>query len=120
MERAQVAHECAKETGMSYRELERMVDSELFLDEYPRWGLGTPHWSVVLHEMFLHATGQGQKEAECMCHQGCQGSVPKPEPGADLSAMELVGYRTSRKEMRDIYHSVYLLRRTPGTPSCGE
>ena len=22
--------------------------------------------------------------------------------------------------MRDIYHSVYLLRRTPGTPSCGE
>ena len=34
--------------------------------------------------------------------------------------MELVGYRTSRKEMRDIYHSVYLLRRTPGTSSCGE
>ena len=55
-----------------------------------------------------------------MCHQGCWGSVPKPEPGADLSAMELVGYRMSRKEMRDIYHSVYLLRRTPGTPSCGE
>ena len=26
----------------------------------------------------------------------------------------------SRKEMRDIYHSVYLLRRAPGTPSCGE
>ena len=34
--------------------------------------------------------------------------------------MELVGYQTSRKEMRDIYHSVYLLSRTPGTPSCGE
>ena len=34
-----------------------MVDLELFLDEYPRWGLGTPHQSVVLHEMFLHATG---------------------------------------------------------------
>ena len=34
--------------------------------------------------------------------------------------MELVGYQTSRREMRDIYHSVYLLRRTPGTPSCGE
>ena len=52
--------------------------------------------------------------------QGCWGSVPEPKPGADLSAMELVGYQTSRKEMRDIYHSVYLLRRTPGTPSCGE
>ena len=55
-----------------------------------------------------------------MCHQGCQGSIPKPETRADLSAMELVGYRMSRKEMRDIYHSVYLLRRTPGTPSCRE
>ena len=68
MERAQVACEHAEETGMSIRELERVVDSELFLDEYPRWGLGTPHWSVVLHEMFLHAAGQGQKEAEHMCH----------------------------------------------------
>ena len=69
-----------------------MVDSELFLDQYPRWGLGTPHWLVVLHKMFLHATGQWQKEAECMFCQGCQGSVPEPEPGADQSAMELVGY----------------------------
>ena len=63
-----MAREHAKETGMSYRESERMVDLELFLDEYPWWGLGTPHQSVVLHEMFLHATGQGQKEVEHMCH----------------------------------------------------
>ena len=34
--------------------------------------------------------------------------------------MELVGYQMSQREMWDIYHSVYLLRRTPGTPSCGE
>ena len=120
MERAQVAHEHAKETGISYRKLERMVDSELFLDEYPRWGLGTSHWLVVLHEMFLHTAGQGQKEVECMCCWGHWGKVPEPEPGADLSTMELVGYQTSRKEMRDIYHGVYLLRRTPGNPSCGE
>ena len=103
---------------MSYRELERVVDSELFLDKYPRWHLGTPHWLLVLHEMFLHTTGWGQKEMEHMCHWGCQSSVP--EPGADISAMELVGYQMSRKEMWDIYHSVYLLRRTPGSPSCGE
>ena len=114
MERARVASERAKEEGMSYRESERVVDSELFLDEYPRWCLRTPHWSVVLHEMFLHTTGQGHKEAKHMFHQGCQGSVPEPELGVDQSAMELVGYRTSRKEMRNIYHSVYLLRRTPG------
>ena len=55
-----------------------------------------------------------------MFHQGQQGSVPKPDPGVEQSAMELVGYQTSRKEMRDIYHSVYLLRRSPGSPSCEE
>ena len=120
MERAQMARKHAEETGMSIRESERVVDCELFLDEYPRWGLGTPHWSVVLHEMFLHATGWGQKEAEHMCCQGCQGSVPEPEPGVDLSTMELVGYWTSRREIQDIYHSIYLLRRAPGTPSCWE
>ena len=43
MERAQVAQEQAEEKGISYRESEWLVDSELFLDEYPRWGLGTPH-----------------------------------------------------------------------------
>ena len=52
--------------------------------------------------------------------QGHWGSVPEPDPGADQSAMELVGYQTSRREMRDIYHSMYLLRRSPGSPSCGE
>ena len=66
MERSQVAQERAKEEGISIRESEQMVDLELFLDEYPQWGLGTPHWSVVLHKMFLHTAGQGWKEAECM------------------------------------------------------
>ena len=54
--------------GRRRRGSERMVDSELFLDEYSRWGLETPHQLMVLHEMFLHAAGQGQKEAECMFH----------------------------------------------------
>ena len=34
--------------------------------------------------------------------------------------MELVGYFTSQKEIRDIYHSVYLIERSPEFPSCGE
>ena len=47
-----------------------MVESDLFLDEYPRWDLGTPHRLVILHEMFLHAAAKGWQEAECMWHQG--------------------------------------------------
>ena len=69
--------------------------------------------------MFLHAAEQGQKEAECMCCQGCQTHIPEPSPKVDQSAMELVGYQTSRREMQGIYHSVYLLWRCPGSPSCG-
>ena len=117
MERGCVARERAEEEGISFRESEQMVDLELFLDEYPWWGLETTHQLVVLREMFLHAAGQGWKEAECMF---CPGHIPKPDPWADQPAMELVGYQTSRKEMRDIYHSVYLLRRPPGFPSCRE
>ena len=61
-----MAWERAGETGISIQESERQVDLELFLDEYPQWGLGTPHQSVVLHEMFLHTAEWGWKEAEHM------------------------------------------------------
>ena len=83
-------------------------------------GSWNPHQLVILHEMFLHAAGWGWKEAECMCCQGHQSSMPEPNPKVDQSAMELVGYRTSRKEIRDMYYSVYLLRRSPRSPSCME
>ena len=120
MEKSQVACHRVEEEGLSLREAERVIESKLFLDETPWWGLWTPHQSVILHEMFLHTAGWGQKEAECMCCKGCWSSIPEPNPEADQSAMELVGYRMSRKEIRNVYHSVYLLRRSPGFPFCGE
>ena len=92
MEKSQVACHWVEEEGLSFREAERVIESELFLDEYPQWGLGTPHQTVILHEMFLHAAGQGQKEAERMCCQGHQSSIPEPNPETDQSTMELVGY----------------------------
>ena len=92
MEKSQVACHQVEEEGFSFREAERVIESKLFLDEYPQWGLGPPHQTVILHEMFLHAAGWGQKEAECMCCQGHQSSIPGPNPEVDQSAMELVGY----------------------------
>ena len=53
----------------------------------------------------------------CQGHQGC---VTGPDPGAVQSAMELMGYWTSCKEIWDVYQSVYLLWRPLGIPSCGE
>ena len=110
----------AEQEGLSYREAKQVVETDLFLDEYPRWNIGSPHWSVILHEMFLHAASQGWKEAECMCHWGHQGSIREPNYEVDQSALHLIGYHTSQRELRDVYHSVYLLNRAPGFPSCGE
>ena len=50
---------------------------------------------------------------ERFVHQGCQGSMSRPYLEVDQSAMELVGYQTSCKEMQGIYYSVYLLSRSP-------
>ena len=46
-------------------------------------------------------------------------SIPRPDLEVDQSAMELMGYQTSHKEIMGIYQSVYLLRRSLGLPPCG-
>ena len=53
MNKSQTAREQAIEVGLSLREAEWRLDTELFLDEYPRWELGAPHCSVIFHVMFL-------------------------------------------------------------------
>ena len=105
--------------GISIREAECQIDVGLFLDEYPRWEIGTPYQSVILHEMFLHAANRRQKEVECMVCWGHQGSTMDPNPQAGPSTLELVGYQTSHKEIQDICQSVFLLQRLLGLPSCG-
>ena len=120
IQKSKIAWEQARETGTSVREAECRIDIGLFLNKYPRWELGTPHQLVILHEMFLHAAEQGWKEAECTVCWAHWGSASEPNLEAGHSAMELVGYWTSHKEIQDIYQSVYLLRRPLGLPSCGD
>ena len=120
MEKTWEAHRMAEQVGLPYREAKQVVESDLFLDEYPQWNHWSPHRSVILHEIFLHAESRGQKEAERMCCQGHQSQVREPNPEEDQSTLHMIGYHTSRKELRDIYHSVYLLNRALGSPSCGE
>ena len=90
-----------------------------FLDEYPRWEIDRPHQSIILHNMFLHAAEQGWKEVERFIWQGHLQSLPRLDPEVDVPTIKHVGYCTSCQEIRDLYHSVYLLRRSPGPPSCG-
>ena len=90
-----MAQDFAEANNTSIREAESLKDIRLFLDECPRWELGTPHRAIILHEMFLQAADRGQKEAEQLVHWGCHSSVHDPGSEADQSAMELVGYHTS-------------------------
>ena len=43
MGKTQEAHLRVEQEGISFREAEQMVELDLFLDEYPRWDLGTPN-----------------------------------------------------------------------------
>ena len=81
------------------------------------WG---PHTGPLSYMKCSYTPLIGQKEAEHMFCQGCRGSMYDPDSEADQSTMELVGYCTSQKEIRDIYQSIYLLQRAPGLPSCGD
>ena len=81
----------AEQEGLSYREAKQIVESDLFLDEYPQWDLGSPHRLVILHEMFLHVESRGQIEAEHMSHWGCQSRVREPSSKEDQSALHLIG-----------------------------
>ena len=64
MQKSQATREQVREVGMSIREAEHQLDTELFLDKYPRWDIKGPHCPIILHSMFLHATGEGQKGAD--------------------------------------------------------
>ena len=44
--------------------LKRAMDVDLFLEMQNNWPEDSPHCLVILHEMFLHAASEGQKEAE--------------------------------------------------------
>ena len=50
--------------------------------------------------------------------QGHQQSLPRLDPEVDAPAIKLVGYWTSCKEIRDLYHDIYLLRRSNSPPPC--
>ena len=71
VQKTQAAWDQAEENDISIREVECQIDVRLFLDEYPWWELGTPHQSIILHEMFLHTTERGQKKAEHMVCWDC-------------------------------------------------
>ena len=54
-----------------------------------------------------------------MVHQGCQEGLPKLDPEADLSAIQLVSPETTKEEILSLYQEVYKQQRLPGSPAGG-
>ena len=52
--------------GISVREVERCLDTDLFLDEYLRWESGRPHHPYILQWMFAQAETIGLKKYDHM------------------------------------------------------
>ena len=66
--------------------------------------------------MFLHATSEGQKEAQQVVCQGCRQHMPQLDPEAGVPAIQLVHLEIGREKLLDLYLEVYKLHRLPGSP----
>ena len=63
-ERFQATKQQAADEQKLVREMERVMDVELFLRLQDRWAEDSPHCLVILYKMFRHAAAEGWKEAE--------------------------------------------------------
>ena len=96
--------------------MERAVDTDLFLEAQGHWAEDSPHCLVILHEMFLHAASEGQKEVEQVLHWACQQHMPQLDPKADTPTIQLVHPDMSRRDILSLYLEVYKLHWLPGSP----
>ena len=78
-------------------------------------GWRQPHHLMILHEMFLHAASEGQKEAEWVVCWGHWWHMPQLDPEVGIPTIQLVHPETGREEFLDLYLEVYKLHRLPGS-----
>ena len=115
-EKSQEAKQRSTEEQKPMREMERAVDVDLFLEAQEQWAKDSPHWLIILHEMFLHAAYEGQKEAEQVVCWGCQQHMPQLDPEVGIPTVQLVHPEIDREQLIELYLEVYKLHRLPGSP----
>ena len=99
-------------------EVEQCLDADLFLDKYPQWKAGGPQCPVILQGMFAHAEMAGQKDYEWTIDHSCWQSYPGLYAKVEGPAIQLVGFKTSRDKIWELFNVVYQLR-SPGPPPYG-
>ena len=63
--------------------------------------------------MLIQAENTGQKEYNCLQLRGWQQSTCQQDASMEAYTVDLVGYKTSREEIFNLYQEVYQLKRTP-------
>ena len=115
-EKFQAAKWQATDEQKPVREMERVMDVELFLGIQDQWAEDSPHCLVILYEIFRHVAAKGWKEAEQIICQGHQQNMPQLNPEAGIPAVQLVGPEMTKEELLELYLEVYKLHRLPGSP----
>ena len=104
----------AQAEGISVWEVEQHLDVDLFLDEYPWLKASSPQCPVIPQGMFANAKMAGQKEFEWAICCGHWQSYPGLDAKAEVPTIQLVGFKTTRDEIWELYNDVYQFRRSPG------
>ena len=73
----------------------------------------------MMYKMFRHAANEGWKEAEQTVCQGHWEDLPKLDPEANLSTIQLIGPKTTKEEILSLYLEVYKQQSLPGSPPGG-
>ena len=116
-EKFQITKQWAADEQRPVREMEWIMDVELFLEGQAQWEEDSPHCLVIMHEMFQHAAAKGQKEAEQIVCWGHQQKLPQLNLEVGIPTIQLVGPETSKEDLQELYLEVYKLHRLPGSPS---
>ena len=114
-----VSKKQAQDEGIAVWEVEDCLDTDLFLDEYPWWEDGGPQCSFLLQNMFMDAKRIGQKEMELVICWGCWQALPRLDAKADVPAIQLMGFKTTQREIQELYNDICQLKRLPDPPPCG-
>ena len=115
-ERFQLAKWQATDEWKLVREMERIMDVELFLGLQDQCAEDSPHCLVIFYKMFRHAAVEGWKEAEWIVCRGYQQNMPQLNQEVGIPTIQLVGLEMTKEELLEIYLEVYKLHRLPVSP----
>ena len=54
---------------------------------------------------------------EWAIHQGCWQALPSLDAKVDVPAIQIVAFKTTQREIWELYNDVYQLKRLPGPPT---